>query len=63
VGISDKGAQAFRDGTPSTANPYAAGYRNQNGPGGNIQAARRQAWLEGWNLEAAKAKEVSRGSL
>ena len=49
VTIYNKGADARRNGEPRGANPYKEGYRNSNGPGGNLQRQRRQAWYDGWD--------------
>lgn len=48
--IECKGFKAFIAGIPLNENPYQAGYRNQNGPGGSVQRQRRDAWSRGWNL-------------
>lgn len=48
VTIENKGYAAFESGALLTANPYMAGYHNQNGPGGAVQRQRRMAWIRGW---------------
>lgn len=55
--IEVKGASAFAAGVPLTDNPYTTGYRNQNGPGGNLQRQRSQAWVRGWQNAEREQKE------
>ena len=57
--IEHKGRAAFHEGKPETANPYTTGYRNQNGPGGNLQRQRAQAWSRGWELEKKETEEAA----
>lgn len=49
VTIYNRGREARQAGEQWAANPYKGGYRNQNGPGGNLQQQRRQAWYDGWD--------------
>lgn len=52
VSITNNGARAFAVGLTLEDNPYKDGYRNQNGPGGQLQRQRRLAWAEGWKKAA-----------
>lgn len=59
VTIENKGYAAFKTGVSRDANPYTNGYRNQNGPGGNLQRSRAMAWNRGWEA-AMHAKNERR---
>lgn len=46
-----KGYEAQQVGIASDQNPYKTGYRGHgsNGPGGNLQRQRQDAWSRGWD--------------
>jgi len=59
--IEMKGFRAFEDGMSTSDNPYEGGYSNQNGPGGQLQRLRGQAWVRGWLLAQEQEYERSAG--
>ncbi len=57
VTITQRGIDDFTAGVARDAGPYHEGHRNNQGPGGNLQRKRREAWLEGWKLAEKEAVE------
>lgn len=49
VSITEKGAEAFRQGQPLSANPY--------GPGGSVNRQRSEYWRKGWNMAQQEQAE------